>query len=69
MPSPFDHLLPRYDAVVIAGDLRVHPWSLRPRVEADDVRIAQPVWVRGGGDMAGDGGPEARRRGVRALRR
>ena len=38
--------------VVIAGDLRVHPWSLRPRVEADDVRIAQPVWVRGGGDMA-----------------
>jgi uncharacterized protein involved in outer membrane biogenesis len=38
--------------VVIAGDLDVHPWSLQPRVEANDLRIAQPGWVKAGGDMA-----------------
>lgn len=38
--------------VVIAGDLEVHPWSLTPRVVANEVRIAQPAWVRTGGDMA-----------------
>ncbi|MFZ5670225.1 MAG: AsmA family protein [Pseudomonadota bacterium] len=38
--------------VVLAGDLDVHPWSLRPRAEAHDVRIAQPRWAAGGGDMA-----------------
>lgn len=38
--------------MVIAGDLKAHPWSLKPRVEANDVRIAQPGWVKAGGDMA-----------------
>lgn len=44
--------------VTLVGDLEVHPWSLKPRVEANDVRIAQPVWVKpdartpDGGDMA-----------------
>jgi uncharacterized protein involved in outer membrane biogenesis len=38
--------------VVIAGALDVHPWSLAPRIEANDVRIAQPAWVKGGGEMA-----------------
>ncbi len=31
--------------VEIVGDLRVHPWSLSPRVEALDVRIGQPDWA------------------------
>jgi uncharacterized protein involved in outer membrane biogenesis len=31
--------------VVIAGDLRVHPWSFSPKVEAYGVRIAQPDWA------------------------
>lgn len=38
--------------VVIAGDLDVHPWSLKPRLEAHDVRISQPGWIRDGGEMA-----------------
>lgn len=38
--------------VVIAGALDVHPWSLAPRIEANDVRVAQPAWVKGGGEMA-----------------
>lgn len=38
--------------VVIAGDLKIHPWSLRPSLEAHDVRIAQPDWHKTGGDMA-----------------
>jgi uncharacterized protein involved in outer membrane biogenesis len=38
--------------VVIAGDLEIHPWSLNPRLEAQDVRISQPSWVKAGGDMA-----------------
>ena len=44
--------------VSIIGDLDVHPWSLKPRIEANDVRIAQPVWVKAdnkapqAGDMA-----------------
>ena len=31
--------------VVITGDLRVHPWSFSPKVEALGVRIAQPDWA------------------------
>lgn len=31
--------------VVITGDLRVHPWSFSPKVEAYGVRIAQPDWA------------------------
>ena len=31
--------------VVITGDLRVHPWSFSPKVEAYDVRVAQPDWA------------------------
>lgn len=31
--------------VQIVGDLRVHPWSLSPKVEALDVRIGQPDWA------------------------
>jgi uncharacterized protein involved in outer membrane biogenesis len=31
--------------VEIVGDLRVHPWSFSPRVEALDVRVAQPAWA------------------------
>ncbi len=31
--------------VEIVGDLRVHPWSLSPKVEALDVRIGQPGWA------------------------
>ncbi len=38
--------------VTLVGDLEVHPWSLKPRIDANDVRIAQPVWVKAGGDMA-----------------
>lgn len=32
--------------VAIRGDLRVHPWSLSPKVEAYDLRIGQPSWAR-----------------------
>ncbi|MGR4866901.1 AsmA family protein [Caulobacter sp. LARHSG274] len=39
--------------VVIAGDLRVHPWSLSPKAEALDVRIAQPAWAPKTGPQAG----------------
>lgn len=38
--------------VTIAGDLEIHPWSLRPRLEANDIHIAQPGWLTSGGDMA-----------------
>lgn len=38
--------------VVIVGDLDIHPWSLKPRLEARDIRISQPTWVKAGGDMA-----------------
>jgi len=38
--------------VTIAGNLEIHPWSLRPRLEANDIRIAQPGWLKSGGDMA-----------------
>jgi uncharacterized protein involved in outer membrane biogenesis len=31
--------------VVITGDLRVHPWSFSPKVEAYGVRVAQPEWA------------------------
>ncbi|MDI1366166.1 MAG: AsmA family protein, partial [bacterium] len=31
--------------VEIVGDLRVHPWSLSPKVEALNVRIGQPAWA------------------------
>ena len=31
--------------VEIVGDLRVHPWSFSPKVEALDVRVAQPAWA------------------------
>ena len=31
--------------VVITGDLRVHPWSFSPKVEAYGVRVAQPDWA------------------------
>nr|WP_255501123.1 AsmA family protein [Caulobacter sp. RHG1] len=32
--------------VVIAGDLRVHPWSFSPKVEAYGIRIGQPAWAK-----------------------
>ena len=42
--------------VVIAGDLRVHPWSFSPKVEAYGLRIGQPAWAKtldpGGPPMA-----------------
>lgn len=31
--------------VVITGDLRVHPWSFSPKVEAYGIRVAQPDWA------------------------
>lgn len=31
--------------VEIVGDLRVHPWSLSPKVEALDLRVGQPAWA------------------------
>jgi len=41
--------------VVITGDLRVHPWSFSPKVEAYGVRVAQPDWAPKAGDAkAGD---------------
>ena len=39
--------------VVIEGDLRVHPWSFSPKVEAYGVRVAQPDWAPKTGDQAG----------------
>ncbi|MDB5433333.1 MAG: AsmA family protein [Caulobacter sp.] len=32
--------------VTLVGDLKVHPFSFRPRAEAMDVRIAEPDWAR-----------------------
>jgi uncharacterized protein involved in outer membrane biogenesis len=32
--------------VVIAGDLRVHPWSFSPKAEAYGLRIGQPAWAK-----------------------
>ncbi len=32
--------------VVIAGDLRVHPWSFSPKAEAYNLRIGQPAWAK-----------------------
>lgn len=32
--------------VVIAGDLRVHPWSFAPKVEAYGIRVGQPAWAK-----------------------
>lgn len=32
--------------VVIAGDLRVHPWSFSPKAEAYGIRIGQPAWTK-----------------------
>lgn len=32
--------------VAITGDLRVHPWSLSPKIEAYGIRIGQPAWAR-----------------------
>lgn len=31
--------------VEIVGDLRVHPWSFSPKVEALNVRVGQPAWA------------------------
>jgi uncharacterized protein involved in outer membrane biogenesis len=36
--------------VSIDGDLDVHPWSLKPRAEANRIRIGQPAWA-GTGQM------------------
>lgn len=30
--------------VVIAGDLKVHPWSFTPSIEVNDLRIGNPYW-------------------------
>ncbi|MDB5454780.1 MAG: AsmA family protein [Caulobacter sp.] len=40
--------------VELRGDLRVHPWSLSPKAEAQDVRIGQPDWAPKTGPNAGD---------------
>lgn len=32
--------------VAITGDLRVHLWSLSPKVEAYGLRVGQPLWAR-----------------------
>ncbi len=32
--------------VAITGDLRVHPWSFSPRVEANGVLVGQPAWAK-----------------------
>ncbi len=32
--------------VVLAGDLRVHPWSFSPKVEANGIRVGQPAWAK-----------------------
>ncbi len=32
--------------VAITGDLRVHPWSFSPRVEANGVLVGQPTWAK-----------------------
>ncbi len=36
--------------VRIDGDLKVHPWSLKPRAEAAKIRVSQPAWA-GDGQM------------------
>jgi hypothetical protein len=40
--------------VVLAGDLDVHPWSLTPRAEIHDLRIAQPAWAFDAGARPGE---------------
>lgn len=40
--------------VVLAGDLDVHPWSLTPRAEIHDLRIAQPDWAVKAGARPGE---------------
>ncbi|MCE3289878.1 MAG: AsmA family protein [Caulobacter sp.] len=40
--------------VVLAGDLDVHPWSLNPRAEIHDLRIAQPSWAFDAGAKPGE---------------
>jgi uncharacterized protein involved in outer membrane biogenesis len=45
--------------VVIQGDLRVHPWSLQPKVEAYGIRVAQPDWASKA-DPQGAGKPMAK---------
>ncbi|MDB5470590.1 MAG: AsmA family protein [Caulobacter sp.] len=40
--------------VVLAGDLDVHPWSLTPRAEIHDLRIAQPGWAADAGAKPGE---------------
>lgn len=30
--------------IVIAGDLKVNPWSFTPRIEVNDLRIGNPYW-------------------------
>lgn len=39
--------------VVIAGDLRVHPWSFSPKAEAYGLRIGQPGWAKAVDPRAG----------------
>ncbi len=60
-------------SVVLAGDLDVHPWSLNPRAEIHDLRIAQPSWAfdagaKPGGQMATVGRVEASVQLMDALR-
>jgi uncharacterized protein involved in outer membrane biogenesis len=38
--------------VTIDGNLRVRPWSWRPSVSVDGVRIANPAWAQRQGDLA-----------------
>jgi len=33
--------------VAITGDLDVHPWSLKPKVEVHGLRVGQPNWAKG----------------------
>ena len=33
--------------VAITGDLDVHPWSLKPKVEVHGLRVSQPKWAKG----------------------
>ena len=40
--------------VVLAGELDVHPWSLNPRAEIHDLRIAQPSWANDAGAKPGE---------------
>ncbi|MGE0830940.1 MAG: AsmA family protein [Hyphomonadaceae bacterium] len=38
--------------VRIEGDLDVHPWSMRPRVIVNGLRIGNPAWMESDADMA-----------------